>query len=129
MTITRILPIIAGCLAVLFVLYNVFEDGEMKKSWVVPALFSLLFFAFSIASIISEGPLDFWPEHTRNMWGNQIWFELLIAVCIGWFFITPKAKALGMKLLPWGLIVLGTGCIGFTAMVARVLYLQERRDK
>lgn len=129
MTITRILPIIAGCLAVLFVLYNVFEDGEMKKSWVVPALFSLLFFAFSIASIISEGPLGFWPEHTRNMWGNQIWFDLLIAVCIGWFFITPKAKALGMKLLPWGLIVLGTGCIGFTAMVARVLYLQERRDK
>ena len=71
MTITRILPIIAGCLAVLFVLYNVFKDGEMKKSWVVPALFSLLFFAFSIASIISEGPLGFWPEHTRNMWGTR----------------------------------------------------------
>jgi len=119
MTIFQILPIIAGCLAVLFVLYNVFKYGEMKNSWVVPALFSLLFLAFSIASIISEGPLGFWTEHTRNMWGNQIWFDLLIAVCIGWFFITPKAKALGMKLLPWGLIVLGTGCIGFTAMVAR----------
>lgn len=127
MTIIHPLPIIAGCLAVMFMLYNVFKDGEITNHWVVPALISILFFAFSIASIMSEGPLGFWAEHTRNMWGNQIWFDLLIAVCIGWFFITPKAKALGMKLLPWGLIVLSTGCIGFTAMVARMLYLQERR--
>lgn len=43
----------------------------MKNSWVVPALFSLLFFVFSIGSIIAEGPLGFWPEHTRNMWGTR----------------------------------------------------------
>ena len=60
------------------------------------------------------------------MWGNQIWFDLLLAVGIGWFLIVPQAKAQGMRLLPWGIIVLSTGCIGFTAMVARMLYLRER---
>lgn len=126
MTMNQVLPMIAGGLAVLFVLYNVLRDGEMKHNWIVPALFSFLFLAFSIVSIIAEGPLGFWPEHTRNLWGNQIWFDLLLAACIGWFLIVPRAKALGMKLLPWGLIVLSSGCIGFTAMVARMLYLQER---
>ncbi len=129
MTMTQILPIISGCLAVLFIFYTATRDGDMKNRWIVPALFSLLFFGFSIASVISEGPFGFWPEHTRNLWGNQIWFDLLLAVCIGWFLIAPKAKSLGMKLFPWGIIVMGTGCIGFTAMLARMLYLQDRTRK
>jgi hypothetical protein len=59
------------------------------------------------------------------MWGNQIWFDLLLAAGIGWFLIVPQAKDLNMRLLPWLVLIVCTGCIGFSAMVARMLYLRE----
>ncbi|MCX5739995.1 MAG: hypothetical protein NTZ61_16160, partial [Proteobacteria bacterium] len=70
--------------------------------------------------------LGFWTEHTRNLWGNQIWIDLLSAVGIAWFLIVPQAKALGMRPLPWLVLVACTGCIGFLAMTARLLYLRDR---
>ena len=40
----------------------------------------MLFLGWSLYTIASEGFFAFWGEHTRNAWGNQIWFDLLIAV-------------------------------------------------
>lgn len=127
MTLTQILPLIAGFLTTLFVVYNIYREGvNMKNAWIFPAVLSAAFLVFSIMAGISEGAFGFWTEHTRNMWGNQIWFDLLMAAGIGWFLIVPQAKALKMRLLPWGILVISTGCIGFTAMIARMLYLRER---
>ena len=127
MTITSILPGVAGVLIILFVVYNIYKDGvTMKSSWIFPASLSIAFLVFSLMAVLSEGALGFWTEHIRNMWGNQIWFDLLLAVGIGWFLIVPQAKAQGMRLLPWGALVICTGCIGFAAMLARMLYLRER---
>lgn len=70
--------------------------------------------------------LGFWTEHTRNLWGNQIWFDLLLATGIGWFLVMPEAKSLGIRPLPWLLLIACTGSIGFLAMIARLLYLRER---
>jgi hypothetical protein len=92
----------------------------------LPAAASLCFLLFSLHAISAEGMLGFWPEHTRNLWGNQIWIDLLLAVGIGWFLIVPQAKALGMRPLPWLVLVACTGCIGFLAMTARLLYLRDR---
>lgn len=130
MTLTSILPPAAGILVIFFVLYTIFSKEEsIKNSWIFPAILSLAFFGFSLAAVMTEGALGFWTEHVRNLWGNQIWFDLLIAVGIGWFLIVPHAKAQGMRLLPWGILVICSGCIGFTAMVARMLYLRERSGK
>ncbi len=126
MNYTSILPWVAGTILVLFMAYSIYSDGtKIKNSWIFPACLSLLFLVFSIITVISEGQLGFWTEHTRNLWGNQIWFDLLLAAGIGWFLILPQAKAQGMRLPFWGILIVATGCIGFTAMVARMLYLRD----
>lgn len=97
-----------------------------KHGWVFPALLSAAFLSFSLTAVFAEGPTGFWPEHVRNLWGNQIWFDLLLAIGIGWYLMLPKAKSLGMRPIPWLLLILCTGCIGFLAMLSRVLYLSEK---
>lgn len=124
---TTVLPYAAGVLFILFIFFTVYSDGKrIKKSWIFPAFLSFLFFIFSLIAIVTEGFSGFWTEHTRNLWGNQIWIDLLLAAGIGWYLIVPKAKEREMNLLLWGGIVVCTGCIGFTAMLARMLYLDER---
>ena len=105
------------------------NSARLKNGWLLPAALSLAFLLFSFQAIVSEGLLGFWTEHTRNLWGNQIWLDLLLAVGIGWFLVVPQAKAQGMRLLPWLLLIVCTGCIGFLAMIARMLYLQEHSDR
>jgi hypothetical protein len=127
MTTTSLLAAIAGALFLLFGLYTATRgDTAIKNVWLFPAALSLLFLLFSLEVIVTEGLLGFWTEHTRNLWGNQIWFDLLLAVGIGWFVVVPQAKALGMRPLPWFLLVAATGSVGFLAMIARLLYLRER---
>jgi hypothetical protein len=120
-------PTIAVAFFLLFSIYTLSNNRqEMMNSWLFPATLSLLFLLFSLEAIVSEGLLGFWVEHTRNLWGNQIWFDLLLGVGIGWYFVVPQAKALGMRLYLWLALIVCTGCIGFLAMISRLLYLQER---
>jgi hypothetical protein len=128
---TSLLPAIAGGLFILFGLYVATQDDrDMPKIWLFPAALSLLFLLFSLQTIMTEGLFGFWIEHTtRNLWGNQIWFDLLLAIGIGWFFVVPQAKALGMRPLPWLVLIVCTGSIGFLAMIARLLYLQENAEQ
>ncbi|NJN64774.1 MAG: hypothetical protein HC882_07775 [Acidobacteria bacterium] len=127
MTIPMIVPWLAAAAFLAFSLFILSsEGGSIRNGWMFPAAASLAFFGFSLVAVSSEGMSGFWTEHTRNLWGNQIWIDLLLAVGIGWFLIVPQAKALGMRPLPWFLLVASTGCIGFLAMTARMLYLRER---
>ena len=120
-------PTISVAFFLLFSIYTLSKNRqEMMNSWLFPATLSLLFLLFSLEAIVSEGLLGFWVEHTRNLWGNQIWFDLLLGVGIGWYFVVPQAKALGMRLYLWLALIVCTGCIGFLAMISRLLYLQER---
>ncbi|PZV16955.1 MAG: hypothetical protein DCF20_07340 [Pseudanabaena sp.] len=122
-------PMIAATFFLLFTVYILAKDGQpMKNSWLFPATLSLLFFLFSCDAIVSEGLLGFWIEHTRNLGGNQIWFDLLLGVGIGWALVVPQAKAVGMRLYIWLVLIVSTGSIGFLAMIARLLYLQERAE-
>jgi|GEM_PF-1168736 len=116
--VTELLPIGAVAAFVLFSIYTLAKeptkDGQRQKnSWLFPAALSLLFMLFSLIAAVSGGVLGFWGEHTRNSWGNQIWFDLLLAIGIGWYLIVPQAKALGMRPLPWLTLIVCTGCIGF----------------
>jgi hypothetical protein len=94
--------------------------------WLGPGLLSVVFMLFSLAAVLHEGPLGFWTEHVRNLWGNQIWFDLLLAIGTAWFLVLPQAKARGMRPGPWLLLIICTGSIGLLAMVARLLYLRDR---
>lgn len=100
-------------------------QGGGPGSWRWFAAASVGFAVFSGYAVAREG-LGFWTEHTRNAWGNQIWFDLLLAVGTSWFVVAPRARTQGMRLWGWLVLVVATGCIGLTAMVARLLWLEER---
>ena len=121
-----LLPAIAAVLFLLFTIYIPAKDERrMNNSWIFPATLSLLFLLFSLKAIASEGLSGVWFEHTRDLWGNQIWFDLLLGIGIGWYLIVPQAKSLGMRLYLWLALIVCTGCIGFLAMIARLLYLRD----
>jgi hypothetical protein len=125
MALTNTLPVLAALLFVSTTAYLALVEG-VRGRWIVPAAASVLFAVFSFYTFAIEGPTGFWTEHTRNLWGVQIWIDLLLAVAIGFFFLAREARALDMRLLPWLAFVLTTGCIGLCAMLARVLYLRDR---
>lgn len=130
MHIVEILPFIAGGIVfAVAILVAMMAGGKQPKNiWMLPGIFAALFVGWTVYAIVVEGPLGFWPEHTRNLWGNQIWFDLLFGIGIAWAFLAPRAKALGMRLLPWLAFILSTGSIGLLTMFSRFLYLQERAN-
>lgn len=112
--------------ALIFVLTTAGAARRPRIDWRLPLVVSVLFLGWSLYTMISEGPIGFWAEHTRNAWGNQIWFDLLIAIAIAWSLILPRALAVGMQVWSWLILVTATGCIGLSAMYARCLYLESR---
>jgi hypothetical protein len=128
MTLIQTLPIIAAVAAAITTSLIAVRSSivPQKAIWTVPALLCLLFLAWTLYAVATEGPTGFWPEHNRNLWGYQIWFDLLLAISTAWALIVPRAKAQAMQVLPWLALILLTGCIGVTAMFARLLFLEEK---
>lgn len=120
-----LLPVLTGVMFVVVGIYNATSNVNVKRNaWVAPAVLSVVFACLSLQAVITDGPLGFWAEHTRNLWGNQIWYDLLLAGGVAWFFAAKKARSLGLRSWPWLLAVIATGSIGLLAFVARILYVQ-----
>lgn len=130
MPLTSLFPPLSAFFLVFFMILMLKQVSLPKNlRWLLPVSLSLAFLLFSLTAVITEGGLGFWSEHTRNLWGNQIWFDLLLAVSIGWFLIVPQARQVGMRLIPWLVLIICTGSIGFLAMLARLLYLQGQAER
>lgn len=122
------LPAIAVLLFVVTALALLRGKGKSAPQvWMVPGTFAVLFLAWSLFTVAREGPLGFWPNHTANAWGNQVWFDLLLAIGCAWALLLPRARAVGMRGLPWLVLIVCTGSIGVLAMFARCLFLENRR--
>lgn len=127
MSYLTLLPILAAIPVSFVAIFAMKHGGAVRRTtWVIPALFCAVFAAWSGAAILQEGPTGFWPVHTQTMWGNQVWFDLLMALTMAWFLIVPRAKMVGMRLPLWLIFILCTGSIGFSAMLARMLYLEAK---
>jgi hypothetical protein len=128
MPLIQILPTAAAIAVALIAVMIAIQQSNapIKAIWILPAILMCLFLGWTLFAVISEGPIGFWAEHTRNLWGNQIWFDLLLAASTAWALIAPRAKAQRMLLFPWLGLILATGSIGILAMVARLLFLEER---
>jgi hypothetical protein len=96
-----------------------------RRQWWEPALLCAAFLGFSLYVMMTAGPLGFWPEHVSDNWGNQIFIDLLIAASTTFALLVPRARAAGMKPLPWFVLIACTGSIGLLAMVARCLFLER----
>ena len=130
MTLTVLVPIAAAIVFLSSTAYlGLRRRAHGKNGWLIPAAASAAFLLFSLYAIAIEGPFGFWPNHTGNLWGNQVWLDLLLAVGIAWSFMVPQARALGMRPGPWLMLIASTGCIGLLAMTARLLYLRDRFEQ
>jgi uncharacterized membrane protein len=127
MMLLEIAPILAAVAALAYVFFTL--SGPARPVWQVPAVLSAAFLLWTMATIAHEGLAAVWQNHTQNFWGNQVWFDLLLAVVIGWTLILPRARAQRMQVLPWLLLICATASIGTLAMLARVIYLEEKAAK
>jgi hypothetical protein len=91
----------------------------------VAAILGAAFIAFSIWTVLDGGLLPFWFNHTTNLAGNQVWFDLLISVVLAFVLLLPRARAQGMAILPWALAVAASASIALLVMVARLLWLEQ----
>lgn len=128
MSLTQVMPIVMGLLVGVYVIQLLLRSSQtLSRNWLLPACVASGFLLWSVAAVILEGPTGFWSLHTRNLWGNQIWFDLLFAVSVALTFMVPRARSLGMHTAPWVLFVLATGSIGLLAMCARIIQLEARK--
>ena len=121
--------IAAGAAAVfILVMLSATLAGPIRVGWQVPAVVSFAFLIFSLVPLFTIGPIGVWVVHTADLWGNQVWIDLLLAVGAAWLLLLPEMKRVGMTPLPWLLLTFCTGCIGLFAALARMMYLRENRS-
>lgn len=112
--------IIAGVMAFLAILAN--RDG--KGNALLAAMLSGGFAAYTAVQIAQEGVIMFWINHSQNLTGIQVWWDLIMATLVALFFVAPRARKAGMNVPLWGLFVASTASIGLMAMIARLFWLE-----
>ena len=110
-----------GLLAFVYILAAKPTSGNATLA----AMLSAGFGAYTAVQIWQEGVMMFWTNHTVNLTGIQVWWDLVMCVMIAMFFIAPRARKAGMNLLPWALFVGSTASIGLLAMCARLFWLEQ----
>lgn len=92
------------------------------------AILCAVFAGYTAVQIAQEGVMMFFTNHTVNLTGLQVWWDLVMAVVIAFFFIAPRARAAGMNVPLWALFAALTASIGLLAMCARLFWLEARSD-
>ena len=105
MSLLEILPLLAAAGFLTFVGLLARRDPQTPVHWSPPAALSLALLIWSLEAVITEGPIGFWPMISQSLWGNQVWFDLLLAFGIGLSFLVPQAREQGMRVLPWMALV------------------------
>lgn len=127
MTLTQVLPVLAylGLAGVIIAVALGFRASH-KLQWQIPAVIGFAFLIFTLVTVARDGLVQFWVNHTTSLSGNQVWFDLLFAVAIAFFLLAPRARAVGMHLLPWAIAVIATACVALLPMLARVIWLEQQ---
>ena len=61
----------------------------------------------------------------HNSWTHQITIDLFSCGIIGLCCAAPHARKYGINPVPWSILTMLTGAIGFFAYAARILYVRE----
>lgn len=115
--------IFGGLVALLTILLGKRETGNA----VIAAMLAAGFGTFTALQIGQEGVVGFYINHTQNLTGLQVWWDLVMCAMIALFFIAPRARAAGMNFVPWALFVASTASIGLLAMCARLFWLERAK--
>ncbi|MFN4020123.1 MAG: hypothetical protein ACK4IC_06365 [Erythrobacter sp.] len=125
MTAPAIFTIAIACAAVLAFLVIIMQQRVTGNALIL-ALLSAAFGGFTAVQLATEGPVMFWTNHSANLTGVQVWWDLVMATLIALFLLIPRARAAGMNVVPWAIFVICTASIGLTAMCARLFWLESR---
>jgi len=96
-----------------------------KGSPLLAAGLSGLFGGYTAVQIGQEGVVQFFTNHSQDMTGIQVWWDLVMCVIIALFFVVPRAQKQNMNIVPWALFVLSTASVGLLAMIARLFWLEN----
>ncbi|MFZ1741446.1 MAG: hypothetical protein WAT93_01255 [Pontixanthobacter sp.] len=116
---------LAGALIIIPLVIYLATNKRPAESVTVAASLAAGFGAFTAVTIWAEGVLPVIINHTSNLWGVQVWFDLLISVTIALLFILPRARKVKMNVPLWALFVASTASIGLLAMVGRLFWLER----
>jgi hypothetical protein len=111
-----------GFIALLSILLAKRESGNAMLAAALAAGFG----TFTAVQISQEGVVGFFTNHTQNLTGLQVWWDLVMCTTIALFLITPRARKMGMNVLPWAILVGCTASIGMLAMCARLFWLEQQ---
>jgi len=116
--------LIAGVIALVSILVNKSGAGNA----LIAASLSAGFAAFTAVQIWQDGVMMFWTNHSQNLTGTQVWWDLIICAMVALFFAAPRARKVGMNVPLWALFVGCTASIGLLAMIARLFWLENAQD-
>ena len=116
---------IGGLAATLIAIGWVLAKPQTIGSPTLAAMLAAGFAAYSGVTIWAEGLLPVVINHTTNLWGVQVWWDLLLSLTIALFLIAPRAKTAGMIVPLWALFIVSSGSIGLLAMCARLFWLER----
>lgn len=124
-TLTPFIALAGGGLvfAVAAILLIAMRPGAPGNAVLAGAL-SAGFAAFTAVTIATEGVFPVIVNHTTNLWGVQVWYDLLFSLSVAFFLVLPRARAQGMNIPAWTAFVLATASIGLLAMCARLFWLE-----
>lgn len=92
------------------------------------AMLSGGFGAYTAVQIWQEGVVMFFTNHSVNLTGIQVWWDLVMCVMIALFFVAPRAREAGMNVPLWALLCGCTASIGLLAMIARLFWLENQTE-
>ncbi len=117
---------VAGIMAASIMILYFLLTAQPARSWMLAAVLCAGFSLYTGATIAAEGPIGFIANHSTNLWGVQVWYDLIISLGIALFLILPRARTAGMRPAPWVIFVGLTASIGLLAMIARLIWLEDR---
>lgn len=115
----------AGAAAVVPLIVYLATSKKYAESAVIAAALGAGFAAFTAVTIWAEGIMPVYLNHSTNLWGVQVWYDLLISVVTALLFVVPRARKQAMNVPLWVLLVGATASIGLLAMVARLFWLEQ----
>lgn len=119
---------LGGAIGIAIALVVILSNRNAIGSPALAAALSGAFGAYTAVTIASDGILPVWENHTTNLWGVQVWWDLLFATGIALFLIAPRARKAGMNFPLWALAVAATASIALLAMCARLFWLERQAE-
>ncbi len=118
----------AGLVIVLPIAVYIITKAPKVGSPMIAAVLSGAFAGYTAVTIANEGVMPVIINHTSNLWGVQVWWDLLFAVALCLFLAAPRARKVGMNLPLWTVLVVSTASIGLLAMLARLFWLEQQAE-